>query len=28
MIVDRRVMRDEIAQLIALLQRQPSEVLA
>jgi acetyl-CoA carboxylase carboxyl transferase subunit beta len=28
MIVDRRVIRDEIAQLIALLQRQPSEVLA
>jgi acetyl-CoA carboxylase carboxyl transferase subunit beta len=28
MIVDRRVMRDEIAQLIALLQRQSSEVLA
>jgi acetyl-CoA carboxylase carboxyl transferase subunit beta len=28
MIVDRRVMRDEIAQLLALLQRQPSEVLA
>jgi acetyl-CoA carboxylase carboxyl transferase subunit beta len=28
MIVDRRVMRDEIAQLMALLLRQPSEVLA
>ena len=28
MIVDRRQMRDEIAQLLALLQRQPAEALS
>jgi acetyl-CoA carboxylase carboxyl transferase subunit beta len=28
MIVDRRKMRDEIAQLLALLQRQPADALA